>query len=58
MQKSAAEQRIQESELKVTVEDIAVIHKVNRILRTGKDVVLKRDSNGKTKVYRLSQEIA
>ena len=58
MQKSAAEQRTQESELKVTVEDIAVIHKVNRILRTGKDVVLKRDSNGKTKVYRLSQEIA
>lgn len=58
MQKSAAEQRIQEGEPKVTVEDIAVIHKVNRILRTGKDVVLKRDSNGKTKVYRLSQEIA
>ena len=59
MQENAAVTRIaQQQTSAVTVEEIAMLHKVRRILKPGSDVMLRLDSKGKTKVYRLTQETA
>ena len=59
MQENAAVTRVtQQKTSAVTVEEIAMLHKVRRILKPGSDVMLRLDSKGKTKVYRLTQETA
>ncbi len=42
----------------LTPEDVAMVHKVHKILKTGRDVVIRQDSKGKPKIYRLTQETA
>jgi hypothetical protein len=48
-----------ESSLKVMVpiEDADMIRKVRRILKTGKNVEIRQDTNGKAKVFKVSREI-
>ena len=59
MQENAAVTRVtQQQKPAVTVEEIAMVHKLRRILKPGSDVMLRLDSKGKTKVYRLTQETA
>ncbi len=42
----------------VPQEDADMISKVHRILRSGKNVEIKRDISGKAKVFKVSKEIA
>ena len=56
------ESRIQEHKPKplvlVPLEDAEMIRKVHQILRAGKNVEIKLDTSGVTKVFKVSREIA
>ena len=41
----------------VPAEDADMIRKVHRILRAGKNVEIKQDTNGNPKVFKVSKEI-
>ena len=41
----------------VPAEDADMIRKVHRILKAGKNVEIKQDTNGHTKVFKVSKEI-
>lgn len=41
----------------VPIEDADMIRKVRRILKTGKNVEIRQDTNGNAKVFKVSREI-
>ena len=45
-------------EAAVSEEDIRMIKKVHRILAAGKNVEIKRDTNGRPKFLKVSRELA
>ena len=42
----------------VSREEATLLHKIQRIVQTGKNVEIKCDRNGKLKVFKVSKEIA
>ena len=47
----------QHPQVMVPAEDADMIRKVHRILRAGKNVEIKQDTNGNPKVFKVSKEI-
>ncbi len=41
----------------VAAEDAELIKKIRRVLKTGSNAEVKKDKNGKPKVFRVSREI-
>lgn len=46
-----------ENKVPVSQEDARMIQKVHTILDAGKNVEIKKDKSGKTKVFKVSKEI-
>ena len=55
---AAKENRTPAQETGLTNEEVKVAYKVRKLLRPGRDVILRLDSKGKTKIYKLTQESA
>ena len=57
MAESAVRKAGDQQRVMVPVADADMIRKVHRILKTGKNVEIRQDTKGNTKVYKVSREI-